>query len=107
MTSKEILHEIVVTEQKARALYADAVNKQERFEADIAQAKEAIHDKLFSQADSEINAYEEEKIAEANSQIEALDKQYDQLYEQRTAVFEKNRDALVDKLFSAVVNQDA
>ncbi len=107
MTSKEILHEIVLTEHKARTLYADAVKRQEGFAEQIENKKTAIREKEMQRAQEDIEQLEKKLIAESDKLINEQNEKYARLADDAKKMYENGRESLIAKLFTSVVRQDA
>lgn len=107
MTSVEILHKIVDTENEARAIYNEAVSLRDGFDDYIHVHINELKTKYYTQADSEIAQTEQSIITRADKQLKELDKKLEAELADAKAQYEKERADVVMKIFNIAVNADA
>lgn len=106
MTPEEILHVIVATEQSARSLYSEALQKQEGFSKYIEDKKQQLRDEFFAAADAEISEFEAREAQKAQEAIERLNEKLFLDLSRSKRRYENHRTEYAKKLFDTVVNAD-
>ena len=106
MTPKEMMRVIVNAEHEAQEIYADALLQKERFQADLEQEKQLLHEKMMQRASEYVAQVQADAKEYADDDIRMLESTLDTDMEQAKAQFENNREQIIDKLFRIVVGLD-
>ena len=106
MTPMETLHEIVAAEHTAREEYDKVVRQQEGFNEFLENRTQEMRKEYFDKADAEIAETEKTAVAGADAQIRLLDQTLRSEMDTQRLRFEKNKQALADKIFDLVVGRN-
>ena len=106
MTPMETLHEIVAAEHTAREEYDNVIRQQAGFDEFLEKKTEEMRREYFDKADLEISEAEKTAVIGADAQIKLLDQTLKSEMDAQRLRFEKNKQALADKIFDLVVGKD-
>jgi uncharacterized iron-regulated protein len=107
MTPIEILNKIVQAESNAREIYSEAESLREGFDNYVNKEIEEIRKQYYERADKMIAEAKERETARAEAAIQELDKKLEAELDAAKKHFEREKDAVVLKIFKLAVDADA
>lgn len=106
MTPKELMRVIVQTEQEARDIYDEALQRQDGFEAGLEAEKKQLREDIFANAESEVKKAQRDAAEKADAEIARLDERLAYEMNRAKLLFESNETALMERIFRIVVGLD-
>lgn len=107
MTPVEILNKIVDAESNARSVFDEASKLKEGFDSYVNEQIEALRKQYFEKAEKVIAEAKGSEAARADTEIAELDKKLETELATLKAFYDKEREAIVQKIFKLAVDVDA
>lgn len=98
-----MVNQIITAEHSAKALAEEGRQRREQVESGVAREAARLREDYMQRARRRLELVAETERAGAEEEIVRLDEERRQAMEAVEAVYEKNRDAWVDKLFAMIV----
>lgn len=98
-----MVNQIITAEHSAKALAEEGRQKQEQMESGVEREVARLREDYMQRARHRLELVEETEQAGAEEEIVKLDEVQQRAMKAVEAVYEKNRDAWVDKLFAMIV----
>lgn len=94
----DIMKAIIDIEEKARGVSETALKLQQNYEQDLKKEIDARKLKTESEIENTLKQYKMRIDAESKDEIEALEKKYDEKFEQLSNVCKQNQSAWIEKI---------
>nr|WP_207754471.1 hypothetical protein [Pseudoflavonifractor phocaeensis] len=98
-----MVNQIITAEHSAKALAEEGRQKQEQMESGVEREVAQLREDYMQRARHRLELVEETEQAGVEEEIVKLDEVQQRAMKAVEAVYEKNRDAWVDKLFAMIV----
>ena len=99
----DMVNQIITAEHSAKALAEEGRQKQEQMESGVEREVAQLREDYMQRARHRLELVAETEQAGAEEEIVKLDEVQQRAMKAVEAVYEKNRDAWVDKLFAMIV----
>jgi len=106
MTPMEILNKIVEAEVSARAVFDEADKLRESFDSYVKEQVEALRQQYFDRAEEAIAEAKKAEAARADTELAELDKKLEMELAKLKAFYDKENEAIVQKIFKLAVDAD-
>ena len=107
MTPVEILNKIVEAESNARSVFDEASKLKEGFDSYVNEQIEALRKQYFEKAEKAIAEAKSSEAARADAEIAELDKKLEAELATLKQFYDKEREAIVQKIFKLAVDVNA
>ncbi len=107
MTPMEILAKIVEAESSARSVFDEVATLQEGFDNYVNEHIEALRKQYFAQAEDVIAQARESEAARADTEIAALNAEFERALAALKAYYENEQESIVKRIFELAVAADA
>lgn len=101
----DIINKIVEAEQAAQKLSGEAVKKRESLPSDLAAERERLRKSYFERAEKRLENIRRQEKTITDESIAKLEAQYTHEMERLNALYAKNRDIWVEKLFARLTEK--
>lgn len=105
MEHKDILHQIVETEKRAKAILAEANQRREQLSRYIDEKGAKLREDYEARAGEEVAAAEREAVLTADGRIAKLDSAAASDLNRIKSAFDENHEAWAEALFNTVIGR--
>ena len=103
MDAMAVLHEIVAADRKAREAADQARRQSVEFDGNLERLRQELAVQALDRAKADVEQARKQAVAQAQSEIDALEAQHRRQMKELSVRFEVNRDKTVEKMFRMTV----
>ena len=103
MDAMEVLHEIVAADRQARQALEQAQRQSMEFDGNLERMRQELKVQAMDRARADVERARKEAVAQAQSEIDALETRHRRQMKELSVRFEVEREKTVEKMFRLTV----